>query len=768
MATSQPTHSNDIDIISLWHGLRRSLRTLLVLTLLAGLGTFVVLSLMAPRYTSEAQLAISAKVTNPFPDGKDGKKAPEGLTQRLDREAINTHVNALRAPDLLLKVAQQLKLEKRAEFGGSDGGVLGTIMQLVGIDSRQAEPASEEKVINAVRKRLQVVAARESRFITVKFSSQDPRLAADFANALAETYRQSLVDVPVNETQQVVNALLPKIEQLKKELLVSEAEVERFRAQTDQFRSGAQSTPVNARRMAALNDELIKSETARSAAESKWKTAKEMSTTGNVEILPEVQKSPVIQRLIEQRVRVERQVAEARASLLPAHPRMRQLNSDLGRVRSAIRSEVRNVVRGLEKEFRTQDFRVQDIRREINSLKVKVVDTSENEARLKSLESSAKSKRSELERLQRQLEDNKTLVVTKTVPVEAQIVSLGRPSAEPTFPKKGPFTLIVMAAAFILGLALVTAKEIIMAGRAPASHAPVPQGIAARRQAPAMQAEIEVEEDVAPAPVVSALQKPPRRSVPAVVKNTLAIEDIVGRLLRSGQGVAGYRTVIAGDHQMIDASLEGMAIANEASLAGKQVAVVDWNVSGETFGADNGISISDGILDLLDGSASFEDIIANVPESRVHYITAGSSLEFEDQDLDADGLNAVLDALDEAYDHVIVIGRFGAAQSLFEAIQGRFDAGILVSEGGKGADEEDSEETVFLGFEVTDIDIMNYYRSGTFLSWGELPRPSLHAACLTPGQGLVWASRSEPDACAPAHPVHLTLNPARAAGLDGC
>jgi hypothetical protein len=73
---------------------RKGLPRLLVLTVGAGVVTFGVLSTMAARYTSEAQLAIVAKTSNPFPDaGKTGSS--DSVTPRMDAAAINTQVMAL-------------------------------------------------------------------------------------------------------------------------------------------------------------------------------------------------------------------------------------------------------------------------------------------------------------------------------------------------------------------------------------------------------------------------------------------------------------------------------------------------------------------------------------------------------------------------------------------------------------------------------------------------------------------------------------------------
>ncbi|MEO1793134.1 MAG: hypothetical protein AAFU50_00840, partial [Pseudomonadota bacterium] len=67
--------------------------------------------------------------------------------------------------------------------------------------------------------------------------------------------------------------------------------------------------------------------------------------------------------------------------------------------------------------------------------------------------------------------------------------------------------------------------------------------------------------------------------------------------------------------------------------------------------------------------------------------------------------------LDEAYDHIIVTGSHLDAKTLFEAIQGRFDAGVTICDAGRKASVIEDAENSFLGFEVTDIDVIRYERS---------------------------------------------------------
>lgn len=190
-----------------------------------------------------------------------------------------------------------------------------------------------------------------------------------------------------------------------------------------------------------------------------------------------------------------------------------------------------------------------------------------------------------------------------------------------------------------------------------------------------------------------------------------SVSEIAEHLLDRGQEVAGFRSMLVGRTGVVDATEEGMKLAHLLSKAGAQVVVIDWNVLADRFAGPIGVADRPGVSDLLRGEASFEDIIANVPNSRVHYINAGAGLDGNEHGMDEGGLNLVLDALDEAYDQIIVIGRFAAAQDLFETVQGRFDAGIVVSVSQAIPDKVAEAANTFLGFEVTDIDIIQYERA---------------------------------------------------------
>jgi MinD-like ATPase involved in chromosome partitioning or flagellar assembly len=166
--------------------------------------------------------------------------------------------------------------------------------------------------------------------------------------------------------------------------------------------------------------------------------------------------------------------------------------------------------------------------------------------------------------------------------------------------------------------------------------------------------------------------------------------------------------MITGETQDVDVSEEGVSLARALAGAGADVMLIDWSLDGHGVAEATGIATKPGMTELLQGTAKFEDVVARLPGSNAQLIPAGAAAVDTAMVLDPDQINLALDALDTAYDHIIVVGRQGAARSLFEAIQGRFDAGVVVNDGVRRKTSE--APGTFLGFEVTDIELFRFER----------------------------------------------------------
>lgn len=729
MRSGSHASPDDIDITSIWGALKRSSRKLVLSSLLAGAATYGVLATMAPRYVSESQLSIVAKETaNPFTSPKGDIASPEALGVRMDKEAVNTHVRALMAPDLAGRIATELKLAELTEFNSALGphDLADRIGRLVGIGGPRAGESERDRVLGSYFKRLDVYTPKESRFIGIRFTSSDPELAARIANQLADTYRETLAKQTIVETDEVQKALEPKIVRLREEVQQAEAEVERFKGDKDIFKGGPQRTGLNEQQLGELTAELTKAKAARSEAEARARSARDMMRAGSGDALPDVQKSPLIQSLVQQRVRLEREISELSATLLPGHPRMRQLHADLDGLRRQVAAEVAKIADGLDKEAKVAALREASVARSVEEVKSQVVTTSTSEVELRALETIARTKRSELERLQAQFEANRARADSRVVPVEAQIISKARVSSVPVFPKKGSYAALAAAATLLLGVAWVITRALLIgarqghtAGSHPSRRAS-DQGSAGTAPSAARRVVQKADEEPQPAVAEPARATPSRtaaeisldRSALGEVSEIATVARLARRLCDLAPQKGGFRTLLAGETNLIDASAEAIELAEELVREGHQVIVIDWSTSGRGFARRVGLTPAPGIVDLMLGEASFEEAIQSLPGSQAHAIASGRSLDPDGpaEQLDDERLNLLLDALDEAYDHIVVAATYDEARILFETIQGRFDAGVIVGEAKRSAKVLSDPPGTFLGFEVTDIDLVRLAR----------------------------------------------------------
>ena len=736
MRTTANASPDNIDPSTLWGSIARSLPWLMAWTLVVMAATFGLLSLVAPRFQSEAQLTIDAKTaTNPFNDPKQVSQGADSTASQMDREAINTHIKSLQSPTLASEIVAKLKLKDKVEFNTELGDVdaMGKALRTIGLGGARPGQSEQDRVLEAYFKNLDVYSAKESRFIGLRFTSTDPQLAADIPNALAEAYREQLAGRKVEETKDVQDALLPKIEQLTKEVAAAEVAVEQFRGKSDSFNTGLQKQTLNEQQLGELTNELSKAQAARSESEARARSAVEMAKGGAGEVLLDVQRSPLIQNLVQQRVRAERQIAEVSATLLPGHPRMQQLNADLAGLKKQIASEVAKIVDGMGKEAKVNAEREAAIKKRLAELKVTVVNAGPDEAKLKMFVADAKSKRDELERLQAQYNVNKTRAESKAVPVEAKVLSPAYPSSVAVFPKKGAMTAVAALAAFVLGLAVTVLTAVAKGARSTGTNG-APRQMRSRKgdmfgpigaDAPSLAgapvlsasgssaAKAATTAAVTAVAVVSAAAR--ADEVPAKAEPVADVlemtpvgvglaDDLLAHLLERTPEKGGYRTLIAGSTRDVDATGIAIAVSKGLANAGQPVMLVEWTYGKALVARQVGLDKAPGLAELISGAATFENVIACIPDTECHFIPSGDTLAEAAPTMDPDQLNLVLDALDEAYAHIVIVGEHDSVRHLFETIQGRCDAGVLVGTGQTAALRD--PEGTFLGFEVADIDII--------------------------------------------------------------
>ncbi|MCI5077088.1 Wzz/FepE/Etk N-terminal domain-containing protein [Oricola sp.] len=640
----------DIDIGRLFAALwRDKLRIVLGVIVLTGLA-FAALSMATPQYRSDARILIESGESI-FTRPQNEQNASADNAALLDPEGVASQVEILTSSDLLAQVAQDLKLEQNDEFNpvGSMSSLKAGLVAL-GLVEDPSLLSAEKRVLHGLRERLTVYPIAKSRVIVIEFRSQDPVLAAKVPNALAEAYLALQSRAQLDTTGKAASYLAEEVSDLQKSVREAEAAVASFRASSDLL-IGQNSSVLATQQLGELTTELSRIRAERASAEARARNVKAALNRGaSIDSLSDIVQSELIGRLREREIALEAQIADLSATLLPGHPRIQGLQSQLQNLSSQIRTEARKILSGLENEAEIERAREQELVADIGQLKAASANAGDNEVELRALEREAASQRALLENYLVRYREAQSRDEGQYAPAGARLISSAVVPVEASFPKMVP---MLAAAAFVslIVMILATLMRELFSGRAFVSAA-VP--------APAQQVAMSH-------PVVSAV--PPR-----TVQNWPS-EHGIGHAERrftdtstSEQGfddnygvdaLAAHLTE-SGSDRAIMISPEGdagaaasVALARRLAGEGLRTVLVDLTVSGAATRRMLHDLDRQGITDLLAASASYAEVIYPDFATGAHVIPTGTA-DAEEAMKAIDRLPIILDALVSAYDIVIV------------------------------------------------------------------------------------------------------------------
>ena len=665
--------SDDIAATSLWAVLLRSWLRVLIVSGLVGALAFVALSLTQQYYAA---------------------------TIRLQAASATAVAETLRTRDIAERLVAELELAKSPAFNSTlvPDGVADRMLRAVGVGKPRPGETAEQAVLAAYQRSLQVTSSRGARDVTIEFTSPSPELSGRAVSRLAALYQASVGSEEGARTAADDTSLAKEIEALTQEVAAAEAAVAQARDATGSAREAA-NVGTSDPQVADLAEAVVLARRARDDAEARTRSVRALLEKGRVEEIPDVQPSPELHELIAERVRIEIQKTVAEWSLPAGHARIGELQTQLSELRWRMYREATSLIDELEKAAVAAAAREGQARARLEQGRGAAPGPSS--ARLTALEADAATKRGALDalRARRGASGEKSAV--------AATISLPHASGIPVSPRKGQLALLAAVSTLMIGFVVVIIRELVIGTR----RTPLGSEFADLAAAARDRATIRIDgarPDTADGDArdPAATSTPATSSVPATDADAghFAILSSTNDAARHIAAVAaerrGYRTLLVGDG--IDGAGEARDFASSLAASGRRCVLIDWSRNGKGIATALGLSAQPGINDLLGGRATFDDVIVRLPDSDAHVIASGAPVAGSTP-LDPDWVSLVLDALDETYDHVVVAARLDEARALFEAIEGRFDAGIVMSERRAQGTNINAAPGVFLGFEVTEI-----------------------------------------------------------------
>lgn len=633
--------TNEVDLSHVGRALSKKRWWVIGPTLVAFAGALVFVNVVKPRYTSEVRLLL---------ENQDDFYARVDKGERIDAngpdaEGVQSQIQLLTSRDLARRVIKQLGLQGNVEFDplANGMGALTRVMVLLGLQRDPTQMSPEDRILEKFGEKLSVLSPTKTRVLSVEFSSRNPDLAARGANAVADAYIEMQQEAKRDIARTAAQSLATLVSDLHARVAEAESKVEDYRAKTGLL-VGANNTMIPTQQLGELNNQLSNARAAQADAQAKANILRDMLRQNRVGEIPDVANNEVMRRIFEQRVALRAQLALESRTLLPQHPRIKELNAQLQDLDAQWRAAAERTARTLENEARIASVRVENLTRVLEDQKRVAGAAGSEEVKLRDLERAARLLKDQLETETAKYQEALARERVKATPADARIIQRALAPQLPSFPKKLPVTAFATLAALILSIGAVIAGE-LLTGRARVATPVAPEP-------PVKETESElariVAEETIVAPEAPTVPTAEPEAGPIEARTDAGAEAV--RRIDSARAVQSCVKVLVTPCEKEGKPAETVvALARNLSRRGRTLlAAADRDATAFDVLVFSPDGPPLGMSDLAAGVADFAQVIHRDIGSRLHVLPAGVARGEERYDL-----ALIVTALAHTYDFLV-------------------------------------------------------------------------------------------------------------------
>ena len=316
---------------------RKAFLTVLAVTIF----TAIVAALVIPkRYDATATILIDAR--------DEQTMAPRSMSPRERAGYIFTQMELVSSGKVAHKVVRDLKLASQPgmrEEWEKDTGGSGTI---------------EEWIANNLLEKLKVDSGA-SNILLVKYSANDPKKAADVANAFAKAYLDVALELRTEPAREAGQWFDEQLKTLRADVTSTQAKLTAYQKQKG-IAGGDERMDVEYTRLAELNAELGRQKTATLDAQTRYKQAQDLIAGGvSLEAFPEVLANGYIITVKSALQAAESRLKEQSEVLGPNHPTYQRTVAEVESLKERLNAEANKVVTGLGNAVQQSQKRVEEL-----------------------------------------------------------------------------------------------------------------------------------------------------------------------------------------------------------------------------------------------------------------------------------------------------------------------------------------------------------------------------------------------------------------------
>lgn len=629
---------NELDLRGLLGLLRRQLRLIVIIALVViGIAGLAVFSL-TPKYSSSAMLLVDTSQKNLL-----DAAAASGSVE-IDSSRVDSEIEILKSPAVLLKVIDELDLVRDADFGVKLS-LTDRMMAFLQI-SQPTLPTGEAavaQVLADVRKAVTVDRLGDTNLITATVTSDNPTRAAEIANAWADAYIRDQVAAKVTSSLMSRDVLQARLAEARDAVAGSEGAFDQYinDSLTQIVKETGQADIVS------LRDQLSSLGATQDANSKRAELAQASLQQRNWSVLAETLQSEALREL-------ERQQRELTARIETAAAEQTvNLRAELAQIEQRMVDAAAGGLASLRQSVTAAATQQSELRQQLRSAVLGSSLSPQILSRIYELQQRSEVARAQYQTLLSRINEVEAQAALQLA--DSRVVSPAMPPTRPSFPNISLTLALAAVVGLGLGIGLAFLRENLVGG------------IVTEQQATAL---LHV-------PIVAAL---PRERSPGrdrdladlmVTSALSAFPEGVRRIKANIDQAAHRRAVAAGSRSgptsatiMVTSSTadEGkttiaLALARAYAMARHRVAIVDCDLRRPTLHRMLNLPQSSGLVDYLGGKEAPElaSLVASDPRTPMQAIVGSEPSEIPtDQLVTAPAFAQLIERLRAEYDIVVL------------------------------------------------------------------------------------------------------------------
>jgi capsular exopolysaccharide synthesis family protein len=396
------------------------------------LAAVVVSSRLTPIYESTATVDIDRQT----PTGVIGQEATRSTTNDAD-QFLATQIKLIQSDSVLRPVVEKYGLrEIKGELEAVEG---------------DAGPARDAPV---VLKKLKVVRPPNTYLLLISYRSHDPQLAANVANAAAQSYLEHTYNIRYRSSASLSAFMERQLEELKAKMERSSGALAQFERELNVI-NPEEKTSILSARLLQLNTEYTNAQADRVRKEAAFQSVR----SGSLDAAFVSSQGEALRKLTERQNDAQEKFAEVKTHFGANHPEYKKAAAQLAEVERLLSATTQNIRQRVEIEYAEATRREAMLQKAVQETKAEFDKINARSFEYQALKREAEADKALYEELVRKIKEAGINASFQNSSI--RIADPARPAVKPVFPNLKLNVLLAFLFSSLLAVGMAILSDVL-------------------------------------------------------------------------------------------------------------------------------------------------------------------------------------------------------------------------------------------------------------------------------------------------------------------